>query len=292
MTQEKTPSKRRIYTWHGQYRFINPEWVDAIAQSSLGNLDEWQFYNTGEMLVGGSDQKNHVFRVSTCKGPVIFKRYRISTLIFRRYKISVNWRYFMRSGRAAGEWAGLTAMDKVGIPVPEIVGFGEDRRFGRLVGGYIITRELESAMDLAMFAQNVWYAMQPLKKKAVLSEIRSKLFYLVKKAHDHNLFHRDLTWKNILVRKESDGYRLWFIDCPRFKSRRIGRSYLQMVDLSCLTKMALEVLTITERYRSLLIFLEGDRAKTRKIFREITLRHAKSARAKAKSGKFKPNRPE
>ena len=279
-------SKRRIYTLHGKYRFINSEWVDAISQSSLGNLDEWQFFDAGEMLVGGSDEKNHVFRVSTCKGPVIFKRYRISTFIFRRYKISTNWRYFMRPGRAAGEWTGLTAMNKVGIPIPEIVSFGEDRRFGRLIGGYIITQELESAMDLAMFAQNVWDEMQPLEKKVVLSEIRSKLFDLVKRAHDNNLFHRDLTWKNILVRKESDGYRLWFIDCPRFKSRRIGSSYLQMVDLSCLTKMALEMLTITERYRSLLIFFDGDRTKTRKIFREITLRHAKSARAKAKFSKI------
>ncbi len=263
------PSRRRIYTLHGQYRFITPEWADAIARSSLGNLGEWPFLEAGEKLaVGGND----VFRVSTPKGTVIFKRYRLS----------LGWRYFMRPGRSAGEWAGLNAMEKVNIPVPERIGFGEDRRFGRLVGGYIITWELESTMDLATFALEVWHAMEPPEKQTVLREIRSKLFALVKRAHDNNLFHRDLIWRNILVRKEPGGYLLWFIDCPRLKNSRINRSYLRMSDLSCLAKLALSVLTVTERYRSLLIFMDGDRAKTRKMFRNITSHHARRVRKKSR----------
>ena len=271
MTWKKVPSGRCIYTLHGQYRFITPEWAGAIADSSLGNLDEWSSLEAGEKLaVGGND----VFRVNTPKGTVIFKRYRLS----------LGWRYFMRPGRSAGEWAGLNAMEKVNIPVPERIGFGEDRWFGRLVGGYIITWELESTMDLATFALEVWYAMEPPEKQAVLKEIRSKLFDLVKRAHDNNLFHRDLIWRNILVRKEPDGYRLWFIDCPRLRHSRMNRAYLQMVDLSSLTRLALSVLTVTERYRSLLIFMDGDRTTTRKMFRKITSHHAK--RDHKKSRKF------
>ena len=271
MTWKKVPSRRRIYTWHGQYRFITSEWADAIAHSSLGNLDEWSSLEAGEKLaVGGND----VFRVNTPKG----------TAIFKRYRLSLGWRYFMRPGRSAGEWAGLNAMEKANIPVPERIGFGEDRWFGRLVGGYIITWELESTMDLATFALEVWYAMEPPEKQAVLKEIRSKLFDLVKRAHDNNLFHRDLIWRNILVRKEPDGYRLWFIDCPRLRHSRMNRAYLQMVDLSSLTRLALSVLTVTERYRSLLIFMDGDRATTRKMFRKITSHHAK--RDHKKSRKF------
>ena len=271
MTWKKVPSSRRIYTLHGQYRFITPEWVDAIAHSSLGKLDEWSFLEAGEKLaVGGND----VFRVSTPKGTVIFKRYRLS----------LGWRYFLRPGRSAGEWAGLNALEKVNLPVPERVGFGEDRRFGRLVGGYIITRELESTMDLATFVLEVWHAMEPPEKQAVLREIRSKLFTLVKRAHDNNLFHRDLIWRNILVRKERGGYRVWFIDCPRLRHSRMNRTYLQMVDLSSLARLALSVLTVTERYRSLLIFMDGNHAKTRKMFRKITSHHAR--RAYNKSRKF------
>ncbi len=267
MTRKKGLSRQRIHTVHGKYRFIAPEWADAIARSCLGNLDEWSFFDAGKGLVGEPHEKNHVFRVNTDKGRVIFKRYRTGS----------SWRYFMRRGRAAGEWAGLAALNKIGIPVPELIGLGEDRQFGRLVVGYLIIRELESAMDLTTFAREVWSAMKPPEKQAVLTEIRSRLFGLVKRAHDNHLFHRDLTWNNILVQKEHDGYRLWFIDCPRFKNRRIGRSHLQMVELSCLAKVALNMLTVTERYRSLLIFLDGDRAKTRKIFREITSRHAGNA---------------
>ena len=269
MIWKKVPSRRRIYTLHGQYRFISPEWADAIAHSSLGNLDEWSSLEAGEKLaVGGND----VFRVSTPKGTVIFKRYRLS----------LGWRYFMRPGRSAGEWAGLNALEKVNIPVPERIGFGEDRWFGRLVGGYIITRELEATMDLSTFALQAWYAMEPSEKQTVLREIRSKLFDLVKRAHDNHLFHRDLIWRNILVRKEHGGYRLWFIDCPRLKHSRMNRAYLQMMDLSSLARLALSVLTVTERYRSLLIFMDGDRAKTRKMFRNITSHHARRARKKSR----------
>lgn len=269
MTRKKVPSRRRIYTLHGQYRFIASGWEDAIAHSGLGNLDEWPFLEAGKKLaVGGND----IFRVGTHKGTVIFKRYRLG----------LGWRYFMRPGRSAGEWAGLRALNKIGIPVPELVGFGEDRRFGRLVGGYIITRELEATMDLATFALQVWHAMEPPGKQAVLSEIRSKLFGLVKKAHDNNLFHRDLIWRNILVRKESDGYRLWLIDCPRLKHSIMNHAYLRMVDLSSLAKLASSVLTVTERYRSLSIFLDGDHAKTRKMFRKIASHHDRRARNKSR----------
>ena len=265
--RKKTPSRRRICTLHGQYRFIAPEWEDAITRSSLGNLDEWSVFDAGERLVGGPHEKNQVSRVNTDQGRVIFKRYSIGS----------SWRYFMRRSRAVGEWAGLMALAEIGIPVPELVGFGEDRRFGRLVGGYIIIRDLETAMDLTTFARKVWSVMKPPEKQAVLQEIRSRLFDLIKRAHDRHLFHRDLTWNNILVEKKADGYQLWFIDCPRFKHRRIGRAHLQMVELSCLTKEALGILTVTERYRSLVIFLDGDRARARKIFRWITARHARSA---------------
>ena len=265
--RKKTPSRRRIYTLHGQYRFIAPEWEDAITRSSLGNLDEWSVFDAGERLVGGPHEKNQVSRVNTDQGRVIFKRYSIGS----------SWRYFMRRSRAVGEWAGLMALAEIGIPVPELVGFGEDRRFGRLVGGYIIIRDLETAMDLTTFARKVWSVMKPPEKQAVLREIRSRLFDLIKRAHDRHLFHRDLTWNNILVEKKTDGYQLWFIDCPRFKHRRIGRAHLQMVELSCLTKEAMGILTVTERYRSLVIFLDGDRARARKIFRWITARHSRSA---------------
>ena len=267
MIRKKLPSGRRIYTLHGQYRFIAPEWVDAIIRSNLGNLDEWSVFDAGERLVGGPHEKNQVSRVNTDQGRVIFKR----------YSISLSRRCFMRRGRAVREWAGLVALAEIGIPVPELVGFGEDRRFGRLVGGYIIIRELETAMDLTTFARKVWSVMKPPEKQAVLREIRSRLFDLIKRAHDRHLFHRDLTWNNILVEKKTDGYQLWFIDCPRFKHTRIGRAHLQMVELFRLSIVAseMEMLTVTERYRSLVIFLDGDRAKAGKIFREITAYQAK-----------------
>lgn len=254
-------SRRRLYTLHGQYRYIQPDWEAAIARSPLGNRADWPSWEAGERLPGG----NQVFRVETAKGTVIFKRYRIRN----------GWRYFLRPGRSAGEWAGLQALERAGIPVPERVGVGEDRRYGRLVAGYIITREVAFTRNLVTFALEVWSAMDPPEKQAVLSEIRSRLFDLVKRAHARHLFHRDLNWRNILVRKDPDGYRLWFIDCPRLKHSRLHRSHLQLVDLSSLARLALSVLPVTERYRSLWLFLEGDRAKTRKLFRKIAVRHAR-----------------
>ena len=260
MIRKKAPSRRRIYTLHGQYRFIAPEWEDAITRSSLGNLDEWSVFDAGERLVGGPHEKHQVSRVDTDQGSIIFKRY--SSHLSRRY--------FLCRSRATREWAGLMALAEIGIPVPELIGFGEDRRFGRLVGGYIIIRELETAMDLTTFARKVWSVMKPPEKQAVLREIRSKLFGLVKKAHRNHLFHGDLTWNNILVEKKADEYQLWFIDCRPRKGIRNDGVHLKIIDLSRLDMVASKTLTVTERYRSLVIFLDGDCVKARKILREIT----------------------
>ena len=269
MIRKKILSKRRIYTLHGQYRFIAPEWVDAITWSSLGNLDEWSGFNAGDRLNDDPSGERMVCRVDTVQGKVIFKR----------YNIRPNRHRFLVRSRAVREWAGLTALAKIGIPVPELVGFGEDRRFGRLVRGYIIMRELETALDLATFALEVWSAMKPPEKQAVLREIRSKLFDLVKRAHHNHFFHMDLWWGNILVKKKADGYKLWFIDCPRCQNSKNDRVRLQTAELVHLDLTASEVLTVTERYRSLVIFLNGDYANARKIFREIATIHGQPSSA-------------
>ena len=256
--------KRRIYTLHGRYRYIDPCWRSRLSGCELKDCSAWQSVRPASVIT--ETDTTQVYRVTSSEG----------RLIFKRYSVGPSWRYFLRPGRAACEWSGLHALRNADIPVPELVAFGEDRVMGRLTAGYVITREIESAMDLETFAVKVWYAMPQPQKKQVFNAIRTLVFDIVKRAHHHLLFHHDLYWRNILIGQANGEYQLWLIDCPRLKRGGFMRAHARMVDLSCLARVALSMLSSTERFRSLLLFLDGDRQQARLLFREIEAHHRRS----------------
>ena len=102
------------------------------------------------------------------------------------------------------------------------------------------------------------------------------MFALVRRAHAAALFHGDLHWRNILVRDPEGDAELWWIDCPRFHRATIRRQHAILVDLSCLSRLALSVMSLRDRYRSLLLIMDNDRERARVLMREIDEHHRRS----------------
>ena len=256
---------RRIYTLHGQFRFVDSAWKQAFEDSEVGDFSGWSQIVPRNAISNNPGNTSQVFRISTSKGNLVFKRY-----------TPAKWRFFLRASKASYEWRGLKSFGEIGIPVPELVAFGEDRQYGRLVAGYIVASEIPEASDLERYAVQNWFPCGAEDKERIFAEIREQLFQLIKKSHAHNLYHQDLNWRNILVNKENGKLKLWWIDCPRFTSGVFNRKHSILVDLSCISRVALSMMNRSQRFRSLLMFFDGDKEQTRKWFREIELHHRRS----------------
>ena len=264
MSHDPPQFSRQILVIHGTYRYVHPEWRTVLDKTELRDQSAWHRITAPDVI--GEPDTTQVFRIPSAKGQLIFKRYLLGR----------SWRYFLRPGRAACEWAGLHAFARGGLPVPELVAVGEDRVGGRLTAGYIVTREVEHTRNLEDFARHVWRQMPDSQRKTAFCQIRERLFSIIHQAHGLGIFHQDLHWRNILVRPDEDDYRLWLIDCPRYTTTVLNRNHAIMVDLSCLARLALEMLSAAERFRSLLIFFHGNREKTRDMFRLIATHHRRS----------------
>ena len=132
------------------------------------------------------------------------------------YKKAKRWRFWLRASKAAVETWGFGEFAKVGIPTPEVLAYGERRKFGFLREALIVTGEIERSMDLTGFAKAAFH----LRLHEAI-QIAGRLCSQLAAAHSARLFHRDLKWKNILIQETDDGYLPVWIDCPRASYKRI-----------------------------------------------------------------------
>ena len=154
-------------------------------------------------------------------------------------------RDFLPRPRVKAEWQNLMQFARWGIPVPEIVAWGmERRRWGAFYRGALITRELPDASDLASLAHQ---RDARLRNRRWVESVMRQVAAHTRTLHAHHFAHNDLKWRNILVDKTG---KVWFIDCP-LGNYWFGSllAYRQSKDIACLDKVARQTLSATQRLR-------------------------------------------
>lgn len=134
-----------------------------------------------------------------------------------------------RSYRLVWELDGLRAMAAAGVPVPELVGWGVERRLGRPVRSFTLQRRLPDVEDLGALLLR---ERDPAERRHAIEVVGAAVVSL----HARGIFHRNLAARNVLVRPD-DGTRellerVTFIDCPRASTGapRWRHAYLARAD--------------------------------------------------------------
>jgi tRNA A-37 threonylcarbamoyl transferase component Bud32 len=223
---------------------LNPAY--ARLQADFGSL-EAVFALQGERLT--LSPHSEVIRIERDGARYYVKRYGNSPKkknwrrkwmrYLRRYALA-----FLPRPRVKAEWQNLEQFARWGIPVPEIVARGMERRLGAFCRGALITRELPDAIDLASLA----HERDPrLQDRRWADKVMRQVAAHVRTLHAHRFAHNDLKWRNILVDRAE---KVWFIDCP------LGNywfwhllAYRQQKDIACLDKMARRYLSAAQRLR-------------------------------------------
>ncbi|MFP1680674.1 lipopolysaccharide kinase InaA family protein [Alloalcanivorax sp. C16-2] len=158
--------------------------------------------------------------------------------------------------RVAGEWRNLLYFQRLGLPVPEPVVFGVERRRGRFRRGVLVTREVPGSTDLARLAVD---GDPRLRQRDWLCAVGRQVADALARMHADRFCHGDMKWRNLLV-KENGGPRVYFFDCPA--GRRWRGPFLtrrRVKDLACLDKLGREHLSRTDRLRFYLRYKRLDR---------------------------------
>jgi tRNA A-37 threonylcarbamoyl transferase component Bud32 len=218
---------------------LNPDYAQLNAD--FGSL-EAVFALQGERLT--SAPRSEVIRVERAGVRYYIKRYGADANGHWLRALRHALLDFLPRPRIKAEWQNLQQFAKWNIPVPEMVAWGMERRFGAFHRGALITRELVGAEDLASLAQR---GDPRFSDGQWLQRLSRQIATYTRTLHEHRFAHNDLKWRNILV-DQAD--KVWCIDCP-LGGYWFGAllAYRQTKDLACLDKLARHHLSATQRLR-------------------------------------------
>ncbi|MEC9341294.1 MAG: lipopolysaccharide kinase InaA family protein [Pseudomonadota bacterium] len=260
MTVRLADPRRMPTLFHGS-RF----WIEAseaermLAALPLRAPPEWSRFRTAQQV--SESTITNAFRACLTSGDAVYlKRY-----VYRRPQ----WRYLLRHSKALREARGTSAMGRVGVASAEVLAFGEWRQFGLLRAAFLVTRELPDTVDLREWAVHQAPGLPRPQLERIARQLGGAVVDEVRRLHRAGLAHRDLKWRNILVREEAGRWRCWFIDCPRFTGSRFMRRRSQQLDLSGLARGAVLYLPLRARLRLLLRYVDGDKYEARRILRWV-----------------------
>ncbi len=201
-----------------------------FVSKSIVNPDFWN--DGGETIWKTRHKEVKVYKVDEALGG-----FRIA---IKNYHEKRFWRYFLRPSLALREAIGFNIAKGLGIPVAEVIAFGEMRRNLRLYQAYFVTRFEEDTKSLLDFAHGHYFEDQHAE---LLSLLHQNMFFLAR-LHNAGYRHGGAHPRNFLWRNNADNSaELIWIDLATIKKinfwNRIKSVCLDITDM-------LEVFRLTQ----------------------------------------------
>jgi tRNA A-37 threonylcarbamoyl transferase component Bud32 len=111
-------------------------------------------------------------------------------------------------GNACEEGKKLLKLSKLGIPVPQVLGFGEEKHFLLLKRDILATRSIPDAIPMSDYLRTQYLQIGSDQKKKL---IRS-LALFIKSLHEAGIFQEDLHIGNIMIKSMKGDYSFFLLD--------------------------------------------------------------------------------
>jgi tRNA A-37 threonylcarbamoyl transferase component Bud32 len=128
----------------------------------------------------------------------------------RTAEVSFSRKNLVRSRRIATEIKALAGFAERGLPVPEVVAWGSERRLGIATRSFLVLRLFVNVIDLERYLLEEPDVDRPGRRAAVFVAVGR----LIGQLHEAGCIHRDLSDRNILVHLDGDEPTVRLIDCP------------------------------------------------------------------------------
>jgi len=248
--------------FHGDHVRYAAGWEETLTKLGIAAGKDWHSFEQGE-LASGSARVN-CYRCELDNGEIIY---------FKRYEIK-SWKpqfFYPLPSKPVVENFGFNILNKIGIPSLDVLAIGERRNYGRLHAGFIVTRSIESSIDLEKFAEQQWYDMPEPQRSNAYHQISESILQQLNIAHENNFCHKDLKWRNILVKEKNGVYATTWIDCPRAEIMRLRKKRRILMDIGALARLAMSYLPVKEQLRWLQRYIDvtGCHYTAKELFRSV-----------------------
>ncbi len=135
-------------------------------------------------------------------------------VIVKRYH-SKGWleriKYLFRPSRAKAEWDMMNALLDKGISTCVPLAYGERRRWGFLLDGSLIVKEIPDCLSFQAYIRRHYSGVLSKDKILQKRELLRKLAGFVRHIHDKDIDHRDFHGGNILVTETDSGNPVFYL---------------------------------------------------------------------------------
>lgn len=173
---------------------------------------------------------------------------------------------FFKSSRARSEYRALRLMRRLGIQGIRPIAYGERRIFHFVRSCFLVTEAVPEAMPLSSFIRTFAERRSSAKAVRLRREILTALARQVRHMHEAGFVHRDLFWRNVLIRSlPGDRFEFYFLDASVGKRIRLAQRRQENVvrDIAAMGAAAPYFCSKADQLRFLLVYLN-----TRKLDKE------------------------
>jgi tRNA A-37 threonylcarbamoyl transferase component Bud32 len=236
---------------------IDPPFREALAQAKLDSVQS-VLACRGEQLAAWSRTTDAI----SCRLPGA-----ATTIYVKRYHYP-RWRQrlrgafrgtFLKQSRAKSEYRALALMRQLGIQAVRPIAFGE-RRVGRFLKScFLITEAVPNAMSLSAFIKRFSQHGDSPRATRGRREILTSLARQVRHMHGAGFVHRDLFWRNVLIRSmPDDRFEFYFLDASVGKRIRMPQRRQESIvrDIAAMGVLAPHFCSKADQLRFLLVYLD------------------------------------
>ncbi len=169
---------------------------------------------------------------------------------------------FFKASRARSEFRALKMMRQLGIQAVRPIAYGERRVAHFVRSCFLITETVPDAMPLSSFIQT--FSNHPNHEEARRArwEILTSLARQVRHMHEAGFVHRDLFWRNVLIRVLPDNrFEFYFLDASVGKRIRMPQRRQDSIvrDIAAMSVLAPDFCSKADQMRFLLTYLDTKR---------------------------------
>lgn len=167
----------------------------------------------------------------------------------------------LMASRAKSEYKALRLMRQLGIQAIRPVAYGERRDCFFVRSCYLITEGVPDAMPLSAFIRTFADERSSGRSVRLRREILTALARQVRHMHEAGFVHRDLFWRNVLIRAlPDDRFEFYFLDASVGKRIRLQQRRQESIvgDLAALGAVAPHFCSKADQLRFLLEYLDVD----------------------------------
>lgn len=180
-----------------------------------------------------------------------------------------------RAGRSRIEARNLLFFKNIGIPVANVLAWGERRnRISKPMEEFIITEAVLDTQPIDKFVAEHCPDRSTKLYADRRDQILRKLAQYTAKIHQAHFFHKDLKWRNVLARLRGENVELFWIDCPSgdFHEPPWPQKHGRLKDCATLDKIARFECSQEERIRFISYYLNlpEDSSKVRTFAQEVS----------------------